>query len=193
MAIAADILARHEHGRIVVFYPVRALIQDQLQKWTKLIEPLGCRPGFIDGSVPTSERLEILFRHRVILMTPDVAHAWFMSHLAEPAVKVFRDNLHLLILDEAHVYEGVFGTNMAFFLRRFQAVTGDHRMICSTATLGAPTDFVYQLTGRKAVQFGPESDGASAPSKQLLLTRLSLGDEFDATAKLLDLLGPIDI
>jgi DEAD/DEAH box helicase domain-containing protein len=51
-------------------------------------------------------------------MTPDVAHAWLMSHLGTKEVALFLHDLGLLILDEAHVYDGAFGTNMAYFLRR---------------------------------------------------------------------------
>ena len=128
---------------MLVLYPIKALIQNQIEQWIELLKPLDLAPGFIDGSVDTGLRMEILRTRRVVLMTPDVAHAWFMSHLSDRAVANSRRKLRLLILDEAHVYDGVFGTNMAFFLRRLQAVSGPHCLICSTATLSAPTDFIY--------------------------------------------------
>ena len=160
MSAAADLLMRERHARVVAFYPVRALIQDQLEKWKAMLGPLGHSVGFIDGSVPTSQRSDILLRHRVVLMTPDVAHAWFMSSLGDQRVALVRKNLGLVVLDETHVYDGVFGTNMAFFLRRFQAVCAPARFICSTATLGQPNDFISQLTGRETVEFGADQEGA---------------------------------
>ena len=117
-------------------------------------------------------------------MTPDVAHAWFMSNLHDKAITSFRSNLRLLILDEAHVYDGVFGTNMAFFLRRLQAVCSAHRLICSTATLGEPVKFVEALTGRHVIEIGAANDGACVAEKQILLARNASGDAFDATANL---------
>ncbi|MBE0542226.1 MAG: DEAD/DEAH box helicase [Verrucomicrobia bacterium] len=189
MATAAHELLSDASARVLVLCPAKALIQDQLAKWNDLLSPLSLKAGFIDGSVPVAERNEILFRRRVVLMTPDVAHAWLMSNLNQKAVAAFRSNLRLLILDEAHVYDGVFGTNMAFFLRRLQAVSSPHRLICSTATLGQPGQFIEQLTGRHTVQIGTSADGARMAQKEIILARKQSGDTFDATANLLRLLA----
>jgi DEAD/DEAH box helicase domain-containing protein len=189
MSVAAHELLSHDSARVLVLYPAKALIQDQLAKWNALLEPLGQKAGFIDGSVPVAERNEILFRRRLVLMTPDVAQAWLMSHLNEKSVVAFRKNLRLLVLDEAHVYDGVFGTNMAFFLRRLQAVTSAHRLICSTATLGKPVEFIDQLTGRKTLEIGSAADGARMASKEIVLAHKGSGDNFEATANLLRLLA----
>ena len=189
MATAAHELLSSNLARVLVLYPAKALIQDQLAKWDNLLSPLSLKAGFIDGSVPVAERKEILLRRRVVLMTPDVAQAWLMSNLNEKAVAAFRSNLRLLVLDETHVYDGVFGTNMAFFLRRLQAVSSPHRLICSTATLGQPGEFIKQLTGRKTVQIGASADGARMAPKEIILARNQSGDTFEATANLLRLLA----
>lgn len=185
ISVAADLLKRDPHARVLAFYPVRALVQDQLEKWKDALLPLGLTAGFIDGSVLISERLEILRRHRVVLMTPDVAHAWFMSMLSDDRIVHVRKNLQLLVLDEAHVYDGVFGTNMAYFLRRFQAVCRPARLICSTATLGKPDDFIFQLTGRRTVLFGPDQEGAFRPDKSVFVARLDAKKGFELSAQLL--------
>jgi hypothetical protein len=70
--------------------------------------------GRIDGSVKMKEREKILARVRIVLMTPDVCHAWVMSNLANPIVKEFVKHLGLVVLDEAHTLEGIFGSNFAF-------------------------------------------------------------------------------
>jgi DEAD/DEAH box helicase domain-containing protein len=185
MALAADLLKRESHARVVAFYPVKALIQDQLEKWKSILEPLGFSVGFIDGSVDVKRRPEILLHNRAVLMTPDVGHSWFMSSLSTERVRLVRDNLGLIILDEAHVYDGVFGTNMAFFLRRFQAVCRPARMICSTATLGHPTDFILQLTGRDTLDVGPDDDGSAAPTKNIAVLRIDAAQSFDACVKII--------
>jgi DEAD/DEAH box helicase domain-containing protein len=185
MAVAAHELLTDTFARVLVLYPAKALIQDQLAKWNALLEPLGHKAGFIDGSVPVAERNEILFRRRVVLMTPDVAQAWLMSNLNDKAVIAFRSNLRLLILDEAHVYDGVFGTNMAFFLRRLQAVSSPHRLICSTATLGKPAEFINLLTGRQTLEISPAADGARMAPKEIILAHKPSGDSFEAVATLL--------
>lgn len=154
-----------------------------------MLGPLGHSVGFIDGSVPTSQRSDILLRHRVVLMTPDVAHAWFMSSLGDQRVALVRKNLGLVVLDETHVYDGVFGTNMAFFLRRFQAVCAPARFICSTATLGQPNDFISQLTGRETVEFGADQEGAYIPNKTVWVGRIDGKKGFEVSARLLKTLA----
>ena len=70
------------------------------------------------------------------------------------------------------MYEGVFGTNMAYLSRRLDVATSSrHRVLCSTATLGKPSDFIYQLTGRMTVPITQEDDGSPAPGRTVLLAK----------------------
>ena len=76
------------------------------------VQAAGLRPEDVDliyGGVPMERREQILERARVVLMTPDVCQAWFMRTIGTPQVSRFLDDLTLLVLDEAHVYESVFG------------------------------------------------------------------------------------
>jgi DEAD/DEAH box helicase domain-containing protein len=168
---AIDILLKDPNSKVLALYPAKALIRDQIEKWDAATRPLSINIGYIDGTVTRDRRDEILKANRVVLMTPDVAHAWFMSNLRERHIASFRNSLRLLILDEAHTYEGVFGTNMAYFLRRLDAVSGTYQVLCSTATLGRPSDFVYQLTGRHTVAIAQDQDGSSAPYRHVLLAK----------------------
>src|SRR6266498_1210702 len=182
MSVAAHLVSGDTTSRVLALYPAKALIQDQLMKWRNFLEPLGIRFTYIDGDVPVADRVERLNRAQVALLTPDVTHAWLMSHLYEPAVKLFLERLRLLILDEAHVYEGAFGTNMAFLLRRLQVASGHHQLICSTATLGEPANFVHLLTGKRTVTFGPADDGAPTQGKTILRATCA-GRPFAATLR----------
>jgi DEAD/DEAH box helicase domain-containing protein len=185
MSAAVHLLLNDDQAAVVALYPARALIQDQIRKWRAQLEPFGIGFGYIDGGVPTELRLEFLRKSRVILMTPDVAHAWLLSHVAEPTVRRFLESFKLLILDEAHVYEGVFGTNMAYLLRRLQVASALKQVICSTATLGKPADFLQQLTGREPATIGPEADGSASPQKDVAVLRYFGKDAFDAMVRLL--------
>jgi DEAD/DEAH box helicase domain-containing protein len=169
MAAAADLVLRDPRARVLTLYPAKALIQDQLLKWQSLLGPLGVSFGYIDGDVPATERPKILRANPILLMTPDVVHAWLMARVGDPVVGDFLRNLRLLILDEAHVYDGVFGTNMAYFARRLRAASALQQCVSSTATIGQPGDFVQILTGLPAPVFGSDSDGSPAPPKTLLL------------------------
>ena len=185
MVLAADMILRDNHSKGIAFYPARALIQDQLGKWEAVLKPLNLNFGFIDGSLPMQKRLPVMERSRVVLMTPDVAHAWLMSNLNVREISSFLGNIKLLILDEAHIYEGVFGTNMAYFLRRLQAVSKPQRILTSTATLDNPAKFVYQLTGRQPRPFGPEADCSETPPKTILIAKKAADSSFECMVGLL--------
>ena len=185
MALAADIVLRDRSARVLALYPAKALIQDQRKKWQDMLGPLGIGFNFIDGSVSSDLRPAILRSSAVVLMTPDVAHAWLLSHLEDRAVANFLQSLRLVILDEAHVYEGAFGTNMAYFLRRLQAVARPYQVVVSTATMGAPASFISELVGINPVCFGPEADGSGTPRKTIVLARDTTGKPFDSMVDLL--------
>ena len=182
IAAAADTILRDRGARILALYPARALIQDQLTKWSGLDE-LGLKACYIDGGVDMNLRPGLVEDHRIVLMTPDVAHAWMLNKVGDPTIKRFLANLNLLILDEAHVYDGVFGTNMAYFLRRLEtATTSAYRVIVTTATLGEPEEFMSKLTGRVAQCLTDADDGSAVPKKTLLLAQ---GGGFSETVELL--------
>ena len=185
MTTAAELIAREPTARVLALYPAKALIQDQLEKWRAFAEPLGLKVGFIDGSVPRDRRPQILAECQIVAMTPDVTHAWLMSHLNLPGVRQFLNNMRLLVLDEAHVYDGAFGTNMAYLLRRLSRASGAFRVICSTATIGSPKEFLQQLTGRPMVVVDADEDGSQLFAKTLLLVKSGPKGGFDKAVALL--------
>ena len=147
-------------SRTLVFYPLKALAADQIRGWQEMAHALGLSEdiiGRIDGSVQVNERDDILRRARIVVMTPDVCHAWLMSRLATPAIKSFVRELSTLVMDEAHTLEGVFGSNFAFLVRRLIAVRNrlldneaDARplqIVAATATIANPAEHLKQLTG----------------------------------------------
>lgn len=168
MSAALDLTLRDPSARALVLYPMRALLHDQASRWASFLEGTGVSHAAIDGGVSSSQRAALLRDNRVILMTPDVLHAWLLSRLNDPAVADFAEHLGLLVLDEAHAYDGVFGTNMAYLLRRLRVASGDHRLIASTATIDDPEGFLQRLTGRDVAVVGPSDDGSSAPSRSIL-------------------------
>jgi DEAD/DEAH box helicase domain-containing protein len=193
MALAADLLKRNSSARVLALYPSKALIQDQLNKWKQILGQLGVDIGYIDGAVPSESRPSILDRHRIVIMTPDVTHAWLMSHLGSREVTKFISNLRLLILDEAHVYEGVFGSNMAYLLRRIEAVSPLQRIISSTATIGSPEDFIEKLTGRRPRVFDNKDNGSRLPPKTILLARTGGSKQFEAMVDLVAALSTANV
>ncbi len=187
MASAADLVLSGNTETILALYPIKALIQDQKEKWKTMLGPLGVSVGYIDGSVDPSQRPNILRNNRIILMTPDVMHAWLMGNLGKAEVSTFVKNLKLLILDEAHTYSGVFGSNMAFLIRRLMAVSGLERLISSTATIGDPADFIEKLTGRQPVIFDESVDSTPVPPRVIYLANAAAGNFSELTQFIVDL------
>lgn len=184
MAAGAHAALSDASARVLVLYPARALIQDQSEKWAAMLAELGLSHAFIDGSVPSNQRAALLAKHRVILMTPDVAHAWLLARQNEREVRAFLTNLALVVLDEAHVYEGVFGTNMAYFSRRLRVSAPRARFMASTATVAAPAAWLERLTGLSFDVLDEKADGSAAPARTVLhVTGASVG--FDERATLI--------
>jgi DEAD/DEAH box helicase domain-containing protein len=185
-ASAINLLLEDPASTVLALYPSKALIRDQLEKWQQVLHRVELEPCFIDGSIRTDMRKQLIASHRVVLMTPDVCHAWMMSNLVDSEVSDFLSSLRMVILDEAHVYDGVFGTNMAYFLRRLEAASRCYRMICSTATIGEPMAFMKQLTGREFFCLTPQDDCSGIPEKSILLSTFA---EFDKKARFLTTLA----
>jgi len=170
-AAAADLLMRDPSALVIAMYPARALVQDQLTKWKIMGQKLGITVGQIDGSVPINQRYNILQQSNIVVMTPDVIHAWLMRELSETNARL--QKLKLLILDEAHVYTGVFGTNMAYLMRRISAACGSYRIIAATATIGEPEEFLKKITGRGNFRLiGDDLNGAPSAGKSIKLVNL---------------------
>ncbi len=87
---AVDLLARDPNARIMAIYPMKALGNEQRERWQEAMVAAGLAPtiavaenmvGRIDGNVPPGFRLNILERSRVVVFTPDIIHAWLFSNL----------------------------------------------------------------------------------------------------------------
>lgn len=139
--------------KVLAIYPLKALGQEQHKRWTNAFKSAGLNivAGRIDGQTPMSERLNILRKSQVIIMTPDVIHAWLMYNLNEKAIANFLSRVSLIIVDEVHNYTGVFGSNAAFLFRRMQHVMsllGNRpQYIAASATISDPVNHLRKLFG----------------------------------------------
>lgn len=178
---ALHLLLTDPGSKVLVFYPLRALTNDQLNSWRRLAETSGLgrdSVGRIYGGVDLAEREPILERSRIVLMTPDVCQAWLMRTVGNATVKKFIESLSLLILDEAHVYESVLGSNAAFLLRRLMAAkrilsprgTNARRLqiIAATATIDAPAQHLENLTGVQFKVVDESENGAPRSQRRIL-------------------------
>lgn len=190
-------LLLNPQAKAVVFYPLKALASDQLLSWRKAAAEMELPDSFvdrIDGNVPVQRRDEILARARVVLMTPDVFHAWLMSRLANPGVKDFLRHLNLVVLDEAHTLEGVFGSNFAYLFRRLVAarnalITIPERelglqVIAATATIADAAGHLSALTGMTFFEVGANLDGSPQADRLCVHLAAPLNEEMSIASDL---------
>lgn len=178
-ATAMEALCRDANARFIAFYPQIALTNDQLQYWQSAALACGFPKeivGQIYGAVPTTEREAILARARIILMTPDVCQAWFLRNLSLPTVQDYLRLLSTIFLDEAHVFDGVMGSNVAFLLRRLSIVRSVIReervspvhIVAASATIANPAEHLHALCGAEAEVISTDDDGSPSYQKTLL-------------------------
>lgn len=135
--------------RALYLFPTKALAQDQLGKFQALA-PTDVRAGCYDGDTPQSQRGMIRRSAQVLLTNPDMLHVGILpGH--ENWVK-FLKTLRVIVIDEMHVYRGVFGSHVGNVVRRLLRLCEWHRnrpqIIGCSATIGNPTELFRKLTGR---------------------------------------------
>lgn len=144
-------LIKNKNNRAIFIYPTKALINDQLKALNELenqveIE-LYCKK--YDGDTSQGEREWNLKNSRIILTNPDMIH----YHLKDPIFLDYLKNVQYIVIDEAHVYRGIFGTNVSFLMRRIRRLCktfgNNPQFILATATLGNPLQFSEWLIGKK--------------------------------------------
>ena len=104
-----DALAREPKNRALYLYPTKALAQDQARALAKLAVPR-VRAAIYDGDTPPEQRWQIRKWANLVLTNPDMLHIGVL-----PRHDLWADVLHNLryvVVDEAHVYRGVFGSHV---------------------------------------------------------------------------------
>ena len=183
------------NSRTLIFYPQKALAADQMRGWRQMAHDLDLPEsivGRIDGSVPVQEREAILNAARILVMTPDVCHAWLMFRLARPKVREFVRSLSILVMDEAHTLEGVFGSNFAFLIRRLMAARAHLiedaqeplQMVAATATISDPSNHMALLTGKPFMAIDHDQDGSPKHVQTVAHIGCPIGEETHVSREL---------
>ncbi len=173
---AIEQLSRSTDSRVLALYPLKALGREQEDRWKQALSAAGipAHVGRIDGSVSPEKRKILMRNSKILIFTPDVVHAWLMANLNVDYVRKVLSAASLIVLDEVHNYAGVFGSNMAFLLRRLQHVMDllgvSPRFICASATIANPQEHLQKLTGLSFDVVGPEHDGSPKHPTDIHLT-----------------------
>ena len=147
-----DALSNDEKATALYIYPSKALTNDQLKVLQEIEMYTGIKAdsNVYDGDTPKEQRAFIRENSRIILSNPYGLHLYLPWHRLW---RRFFQNLKYIILDEAHVYRGVFGSNVAMLLRRLLRICNfyhaDPQIILSSATIANPQEHAKKLTGKE--------------------------------------------
>jgi DEAD/DEAH box helicase domain-containing protein len=139
-----------QEARALYLYPTKALSNDQLITLKQMTQFTGipASPAIYDGDTPQSQRAAIRENSRILISNPHELHQVLSWHAKW---RPFFSNLKFIVIDEAHRYRGVFGSHIAFLLRRLLRLCHFYgsfpQFIISTATLANPLEFAGKLTG----------------------------------------------
>ena len=171
-----DTLAGDPRARALYLYPTKALAQDQARG----LAALGgswLRHAIYDGDTPKEERAAIRRRSSLILTNPDMLHVGVLpNHRAWGDVLA---NLAWVVVDEAHVYRGVFGSHVGNVLRRLRrlarAYGAEPRFLLTSATIANPRELAERLTGLDFTLV--DTDGAPHAERRIAMWNPPLVDE----------------
>ncbi|HEU5264304.1 MAG TPA: DEAD/DEAH box helicase, partial [Gaiellaceae bacterium] len=146
-----DAIARDPKTRALYLYPTKALSQDQARALAEL-RLKGLRPAIYDGDTPGERRWQIRKWSNVVLTNPDMLHVGILPHHDRWADTLA--NLRYVVVDEAHVYRGVFGSHVANVLRRLRRLvriySAEPQFLLASATIANPGELAETLTGASA-------------------------------------------
>ena len=131
-------------------YPAKALSNDQLHVLEGMEEELSIkiRPRTYDGDTPREDKRGIREKSRIVLTNPYQLHLILSWHHQWSR---FYKNLRYIVIDESHYYKGVFGSNVAFLIKRLKRIANFYgsypQFILSSATLANPLELANRLTG----------------------------------------------
>jgi DEAD/DEAH box helicase domain-containing protein len=162
-------------ARAFYLFPTKALSQDQAVALDHSLEKLGSPIAVrtYDGDTPPSQRRTIRDEVRVLITNPDMLHTGILPH--HPRWSSFLENLQWVVLDELHVYRGIFGSNVANLFRRLKRLCAfygsDPRFILTSATIANPRELAERIIEQEVRLVPVDLDGSPRAEKHLILYR----------------------
>ncbi|KAL2834418.1 hypothetical protein BDW59DRAFT_168677 [Aspergillus cavernicola] len=181
-------LEQDPNSRGLYIFPTKALAQDQKRSMQELLQYLeglqGTMVETFDGDTPMANRNLIREEARIIFTNPDMLHITILPQ--ESSWRSFLQNLKFVVVDELHVYNGLFGSHVAFIMRRLRricAAVGNHhvRFISCSATVANPEEHMKAIFGVDDVQL-IDFDGSPCGRKEFLCWNTPFKDPKDPTS-----------
>ncbi len=151
LPVVQSILENPKTTAIYIF-PTKALARDQFTVLSQLLTDTNIkqnRIGVYDGDIDANEKRFVLNNANIIITNPYGLH-FYLPSFKKRWSRICK-NLKYVVLDEIHIYRGIFGSNFALLLRRFKrmldAFNVEPQWILSSATIYNPKEFSEKLVG----------------------------------------------
>ena len=164
-------LASDPNARALYMFPTKALARDQEESLHRFLRDADLPYAAVtyDGDTPGDARRAARERSRVLITNPDMLHTGILPHHTQWA-RFFAQLTHVVI-DELHVYRGVFGSHFANVLRRLLRVARFHgskpQVIFASATIGNAQEHASRMLGRP-VELLAENGAPQGPRHVLI-------------------------
>ncbi|HDP67801.1 MAG TPA: DEAD/DEAH box helicase [Candidatus Marinimicrobia bacterium] len=153
-------------SKALYLFPTKALSQDQMNEVHDFITLLekDIKVFTFDGDTPANARQAIRKQGNIIVTNPDMLHQGIMPHHTK--WMQFFQNLKFVVIDEMHIYRGVFGSHFTNVIRRLKRLCEFYRseplcILCS-ATIANPREHAEKLI-EKPVELIAESGAPVSP------------------------------
>ena len=171
-------LLKSPEARALYLFPTKALSQDQQAEINEVIEPAGLPVKAVtyDGDTPASIRVAARDGGRIIITNPDMLHTGIMPN--HPKWIKFLSNIKFIVIDEVHIYRGVFGSHVTNVIRRLKRICrfygSDPLFICCSATIGNPKELAENILETPVELV--DNNGAPSGEKHFILYNPPLVD-----------------
>ncbi len=173
-----DALCSDAFARALYLYPTKALSQDQARALDAFGLTKQVRPAIYDGDTPRDARGDVRRSANIVLTNPDMLHLGILPH--HGSWERLFSHLRIVVVDEAHIYRGVFGSHVANVLRRLLRVAAAYgsevRVLLASATIANPVELAERLTGLEDIGL-IDDDGSPTPRRQIAMWNPPLVDE----------------
>lgn len=174
-------LLAHPDAQALYLFPTKALAHDQLAETASLVNdgPLPVAVRTYDGDTPRSQRRRVREADGILITNPDMLHAGILPQ--HTSWRSLFTNLQFVVVDEIHIYRGVFGSHVANVLRRLQRICrfygSDPQFICCSATVANPLEHAERLLSLPFTLVDESENGAPSGEKHFILYNPPMIDE----------------
>ncbi|MFX0001694.1 MAG: DEAD/DEAH box helicase, partial [Candidatus Hermodarchaeota archaeon] len=171
LPVLQSLLEEPKNTALYIF-PTKALARDQFTALSKILEETNIklnRIGIYDGDIEPNEKRFVLNNANIIITNPYGLH-YYLPWFKQKWRRICQ-NLKYIVLDEIHIYRGIFGSNFALLLRRLKRMLEAYKInpqwILSSATIYNPKEFCEKLVGEEFTVI--DRDDSPSGAKKVIL------------------------